>query len=175
MSDSSIYSIGHGNKDIKQFLSELQAFQINYLLDVRSKPYSRWNPQFNKKFIEKTLNKHGISYAFFGHLLGGIPEDPSCYDDKGAVVYSKIKEKEFFRKGMQRLLNANIKGIRIALMCSESNPQHCHRTKLIGTELLTRENISVGHIISINNYKSQETVMREITGNQGTIDFFGDE
>lgn len=174
MINSTIYSIGHGNKDIKDFISELKSFNIEYLLDIRSKPYSKWNPQFNQAAFEKELKNNGIIYVFVGDTLGGLPEDRSCYDFNGKVVYDLIKEKDFFKQGLKRLTTANQKKIRLAIMCSESKPEECHRSKLIGQELL-KKNISLKHIVSKMRIKSQETVMNELTKGKGTVDLFGNE
>ena len=69
---------------------------------------------------------------------------------------------------------ANEKNIKIAVMCSESKPEECHRSKLIGHELL-KKNISLKHIVSGKRAKSQQTVMNELTKGKGTIDLFGNE
>ena len=69
MIDSTIYSIGHGNKDIKDFIAELKSFNIQYLLDIRSKPYSKWNPQFNQSALELELKNNGITYVFVGDTV----------------------------------------------------------------------------------------------------------
>jgi uncharacterized protein (DUF488 family) len=174
MTDTTIYSIGHGNKKIEDFIAELKSFNILYLLDIRSKPYSKWNPQFNQVVFEMELKKHDIKYVFVGDSLGGLPEDRSCYDDEGKVVYDLIKEKDFFKQGLERLTTANEKKIRLAIMCSESKPEECHRTKLIGQELLKKE-ISLKHIIKKNKIKAQQTVMNELTKGKGTVDLFGNE
>ncbi len=174
MSSSTIYSIGHGNKNIKDFIDELKAFKIKYLLDIRSKPYSKWNPQYNQDPIKIELEKNQITYVYSGDYLGGLPEDRSCYDNNGKVIYDLIKEKDFFKNGLNRLISANSKNINIAIMCSESNPQECHRSKLIGRELLKKE-ISVNHIVSLNKIKAQETVMNELTKGKGTVDLFGNK
>ncbi|MDM1487753.1 DUF488 domain-containing protein, partial [Acinetobacter towneri] len=162
MKETTIYSIGHGNKKIEDFISELKSFDIKYLLDIRSKPYSKWNPQFNQSALEFELKNNGITYVFVGDTLGGLPEDRSCYDYNGKVVYDLIKEKEFFKKGLERLTIANQKKINLAIMCSESKPEECHRSKLIGQELLNKE-ISIRHIVSKDRIKSQQTVMNELT------------
>jgi uncharacterized protein (DUF488 family) len=172
MTNSTLYSIGHGNKDVKDFIEELKSFNIHYLLDIRSKPYSKWNPQFNQSALEMELKNNGITYVFVGDSLGGLPDDRSCYDYSGKVIYELIKEKDFFKKGLERLTIANEKKIKLAIMCSESNPEECHRSKLIGQELL-KKNISLKHIISKIKIKSQETVMSELTKGEGTVDLFG--
>ncbi|MGN8226730.1 DUF488 domain-containing protein [Gracilimonas sp. BCB1] len=174
MKESTIYSIGHGNKEIDDFINELKSYGILYLLDVRSKPYSSRNIMYNREAIKRALKMEGITYAFFGDKLGGLPKDRSCYDEEGKVRYDLIKEKGFFKEGMQRLLNAQKKGIKVAVMCSESKPEQCHRSKLIGQELLKKE-ISMKHIVSDSVIKSQETVMSELTKGKSTSDLFGIE
>ena len=174
MKDTTIYSIGHGNKKIEDFIAELKSFNIQFLLDIRSKPYSKWNPQFNQSALEAELKKNKITYVFVGDTLGGLPEDRSCYNREGKVVYDLIKEKDFFKEGLKRLTTANDKGIYLAIMCSESKPEECHRSKLIGQELLKKD-ISLNHIVRNKKVKSQITVMNELTKGKGTVDLFGNE
>ncbi len=174
MKESTIYSIGHGNKKIEDFINELKSFNILFLLDIRSKPYSKWNPRFNQGQLKTELEKNGITYVFAGDTLGGLPEDRSCYSFDGKVVYDLIKEKDFFKNGLNRLTTANEKQIRLAIMCSESKPEECHRSKLIGQELL-KNDISIKHIVSNFRTKSQQDVMNELTKGKGTIDLFGEE
>ncbi|MHC2992579.1 hypothetical protein OB13_13665 [Pontibacter sp. HJ8] len=173
MENSTVYSIGHGNKPIEEFLNELRSFGIQFLIDVRSKPYSKYNPHFNKTELDLELKKAGITYVFLGDKLGGLPEDRSCYI-AGKVNYDLIKIKSFFKEGLERLTTANAKNIRVAVMCSESKPEECHRSKLIGQELL-KEDISMKHIIAPNRIKEQVIVMNELTKGKGTLDLFGNE
>jgi len=174
MNETTIYSIGHGNKKIEDFIKELKTFEVQFLLDIRSKPFSKWNPQFNQNELKFKLEETGIKYVFVGDTLGGLPEDRSCYDYNGKVVYDLIKEKDFFKEGLERLTTANEKLIKLAIMCSESKPEECHRSKLIGQELLKKE-ISLKHIVSDKLVKSQEMVMAELTKGKGIVDLFGNE
>ena len=96
MKESTIYSIGHGNKEIEDFIKEVKSFEIHFLLDIRSKPFSKWNPQFNQSELKLKLEENGIKYVFVGDALGGLPEDRSCYDYDGKVVYDLIKDNDFF-------------------------------------------------------------------------------
>lgn len=175
MEKSSIYSIGHGNKNINEFISELKSFDIKYLLDIRSKPFSKWNPQFNKHSLKKSIEEEAVKYLFIGDLLGGLPNDKDCYDENGKVSYKTIKNKKFFIKGLSRIITANEKNIKVALMCSESNPEDCHRSKLIGEELLKNNKISMNHILSKEKIKSQELVINELTKGKSLKDIFGNE
>ena len=168
-----IYSIGHGTKKIEVFLNELSSFKISYLVDVRTSPYSKYNPQFNREILKNDLEKVGITYVYLGENLGGLPPDRSCYID-GKVDYDLIKEKDFFKEGLKRLIVASTKSLNVAIMCSESKPEECHRSKLIGQELL-KQNISLLHILSSEKIKEQTTVMNELTKGKGLVDLFGNE
>ena len=173
MSKTAIFSIGHGNKEIDKFIKELKSCNIKYLLDIRTKPFSKWNPQFNKESLKQELKKSEITYVFVGDVLGGLPDDRSCYDLDGKVVYDLLKEKDFFKSGIKRLITASEKNISVAIMCSESKPEECHRSKLIGQEL-TKIEIPLIHIISENEKKTQQEVINELTKGQGLIDMFGE-
>lgn len=178
MKNSSLYSIGHGNKSIETFIDELKYFGINYLIDIRSKPYSKFNPQFNQNELKFALINKEITYTFLGDILGGLPEDRTCYTN-GHVDYDKLKEKDFFKQGLQRLLTANDKQIKVAIMCSESKPEECHRTKLIGEEL-KKLGVDLNHITRSKStkkkliIKNQGQVMLEVAPN-GTVNLFGEE
>lgn len=170
---STLYSIGHGNKSFEEFEEELRSFGIQYLIDVRSKPYSKWNPSFNQEALRSLLQKRGFVYVYMGDTIGGMPSDPSCYTD-GHIDYAKVCEKPFFQEGFARLLTAAEKELKVAVMCSESEPEKCHRSKLIGQELL-KYAISMNHIVGVGKSQSQETVMAILTKGAGTMTLFGEE
>ena len=170
---ASLYSIGHGNKTYEEFEKELKSFDIQYLIDVRSKPLSKLNPTFNQDMLKMLLQKSGFQYVYMGDTIGGLPSDSSCYTD-GHIDYAKVREKDFFKEGFARLLVAAEKKLRVAIMCSESEPEKCHRSKLIGQELL-KHDISLNHIIGVGKSHSQETVMAILTKGLGTMTLFGEE
>ncbi|MDL2304204.1 DUF488 domain-containing protein [Bacteroides sp. OttesenSCG-928-D19] len=174
MSITTIFSIGHGSKSMEDFIHELNAFNIEYLADIRSKPYSKWYPHFNQSSLKCKMKQVGIHFIYMGDSLGGLPEDRSCYDSNGKVVYDLIKEKLFFRNGLQRLITANEKAVNLAIMCSEAKPEECHRSKLIGQELLNYD-ISIKHIISAEKMITQEEVINNLTKGLGLIDLFGNK
>src|ERR1700752_993725 len=137
MEKRSLYTIGHGNRKPEDFLSLLKNYSIEYLIDVRSQPYSKFNPQFNQHDLKFFLQHHNIKYVFIGDSIGGRPKDTSCYDNEGKVDYEKVKIKDFFLQGIDRLKTAYNKGVNVVLMCSESKPCECHKSKLIGRVLNT--------------------------------------
>lgn len=107
-----------------------------------------------------------------GDVLGGRPQDPTCYDDEGRVDYNKVKTKDFFCQGINRLKIAYQKKLVIAIMCSESKPGECHRTKLIGQEL-SKEKIALEHIDENGRLKNQATIMNELNKGLSDLDLFG--
>jgi uncharacterized protein (DUF488 family) len=167
-----LYTIGHGNRKPDDFLDILKKFGIDYLIDVRSMPYSKFNPQFNQNDLKFFLEKHGITYVFMGDTIGGRPKDKSCYDYEGKVDYEMVKEKDFFQNGMNRLKNAYAKNIHLVLMCSESKPCECHRSKLIG-KVLDLEQISLKHIDENGKLKDQKNVIAELNKGLSEVDLFG--
>jgi uncharacterized protein (DUF488 family) len=156
-----IYTIGHGSRKNSEFVSVLKKFGIQYLVDVRSQPYSKFNPQFNQNDLKFTLESNGIKYVFMGESLGGRPSDLSCYDREGKVDYELVKTKDFFIKGIDRLKTAYEKEVPIVIMCSESKPGECHRSKLIGRVLQT-DGIILQHIDEKDRIKGQADVINEL-------------
>ncbi len=153
------------------FIKVLKDFGIQYLVDVRSRPYSKFNPQFNQDALTHSLASNEIIYVFMGDSLGGRPSDPDCYTNEGKVDYEKVKTKAFFQKGIERLKVAYCKKIPIAIMCSESKPSECHRSRLIG-QVLSAEQIIVQHIDEKNILKTQAEIMNEINKAQPGISLF---
>jgi uncharacterized protein (DUF488 family) len=153
-----LYTIGHGTRPAEEFLKLLKAYGIAYLLDVRSRPYSRYNPQYNREKLQEYLQQHGITYVFMGDTLGGKPKDPLCYDNDNRVDYSKVKNMSFFKAGIARLHTAYNKDLKAAIMCSESKPLECHRTHLI-SKTLHQSGMLIDHIDEKGQLISHEALM----------------
>ena len=124
--------------------------------------------------MKAALADRNITYVFAGDELGGLPADRTCYDSDGKVIYEVIRKRAFFKVGLERLLKANDNKVKLAMMCSESKPEECHRSKLIGQELLKMD-ISVNHIVSADRFKSQEEVMNILTKGKNPVNLFGEE
>ncbi|HJT55122.1 MAG TPA: DUF488 domain-containing protein [Ktedonobacteraceae bacterium] len=163
-----IYTIGYGNRSIEEFVELLQRYDMKFLVDIRSQPYSRYNPDFSKDVLEKRLKQASIRYIFMGDTLGGRPSDDTVYLEDGRVDYEKVAEKDFYQKGISYLHTAWNKQLRTVLMCSEAKPQACHRSKLIG-KTLRKQNIAVAHIDETGAIKSQEQVDLLLTDGQLTL------
>ncbi len=149
-----LFTIGHSNLSIEAFVLLLQQHGITAVADVRSHPFSRYLPHFNKSEIKASLSSVGIQYVFLGKELGARPEDLSCYDSSGKALYDRIAATTLFSQGIQRLLKgaANYK---ISLMCAEKDPITCHRTILVCHQV--REfNLQINHILSDGKLESHQ-------------------
>lgn len=164
-----VYTIGYGARTLEEFIGALQANQIEYLIDVRTAPYSKFKPEFSKELLQHHLERAGIYYLFMGDTLGGMPKEPCCLTD-GKVDYEKVRVQPFFKAGMERVRQAFQQQRRVALMCSEGRPEECHRSKLIG-ESLTVAGVPVCHIDEDGMLVSHKEVIDRLT--KGQMDLFG--
>ena len=160
-----IYTIGYGSRLMDEFVQLLQQNEISYLIDIRSKPYSKYKPEFSKSQLESHLQAENIQYVFMGGQLGGQPDLPSVLTPDGKVDYEKLKEKEFYKQGIERLHKALDQNLLVAIMCSEGKPEMCHRSKLIG-ETLHQDGINVLHIDESGEVVSQAQILHRLTGGQ---------
>jgi len=128
-----VFTIGHSNHDPKVFLDLLATHRIELVCDVRSYPYSKFNPQFNREILEAALSRSSIGYLFLGAELGARTTDPSCLEG-GKVRYDRLAQTELFQRGIKRIAD-QIKSRRLALMCAEKEPLDCHRTILVSRSL----------------------------------------
>lgn len=139
-----IYTIGHSTHTLEDFIHLLKLHFISAICDVRSNPYSKFNPQFNREKLKNELMKHDIVYVFLGSELGGRTTDPNCiHDDR--VQYNCLAKTEKFREGIDRI-QEGMNNYRIALMCAEKDPINCHRTILISRHLKNKE-FQISHIL----------------------------
>lgn len=166
-----IFTIGYGARSIDALVAVLAANHIDYLIDVRTAPYSRFKPEFSKDALEHALQQHGIRYVFLGDALGGRPDDPACFVD-GKVDYEKVRQRPAFQTGISRLQSAYTQQRRVVLMCSEGKPEQCHRSKLIG-EVLDGIGVPVMHIDENDALVTHAAVIARLTDGQLTL--FGQE
>ncbi len=161
---TAIYTIGHSNHPIEKFIDLLKQHDITTIGDVRSAPYSRFNPQFNTKSLAASLKKAGIAYVFLGEELGARPQDTACYDN-GRVDFDRLAERDKFKSGIDRVLTGS-EEYRLALMCAEKEPLDCHRTILVCRNLKA-QGVSIKHILadgSLEDQRDTEARLLKATG-----------
>ena len=103
-----VFTIGHSTQTAEHFIELLQAHGISAIADVRSSPYSRTNPQFNRETLRETLRQCGIPYVFLGSELGARSKDPRCYR-AGKVQYDLLARTTSFQEGIARVIEGSQK------------------------------------------------------------------
>jgi len=168
MPDSKItvYTIGHSNLPVNKLIQLLISENIKILVDVRSSPFSKYNPQFNQEQLRRAVQKAGLEYFYAGESMGGRPDDPTCYKNGQIpdgranylhlVNYQKVMKTESFKEGISHLLEL-AKADRVVVMCSEEDPKKCHRHHLIG-KYLVKQGIEVLHIRAEGDPVSDQTL-----------------
>jgi uncharacterized protein (DUF488 family) len=154
MVSKSIYTIGHSTRSIEEFVHLLKSYEIECLVDVRTIPKSRFNPQYNAQALADALKKEGIDYI---HLekLGGLR-----HTTKGSVNtgwrnlsfrgFADYMQTPSFLKGIEELESSGLK-YRCAIMCGEAVPWRCHRSLI--ADVLTIRKWQVLHITSAKSAK----------------------
>lgn len=124
---NTIYTIGHSNLPISDFIKKLKDNKIKLLVDIRTKPYSRYNPQFNKNTLCQNLIENAIAYSWKGANLGGLGDN---------VYYQETID--------ELIINSVV--VKLAIMCSEADYKKCHRYSMITPDLEAKE-VKVIHIL----------------------------
>ena len=139
-----IFTVGHSNHTWDDFAGLLRQHGVEELVDVRSRPVSRFADFANSPTLGRLLEGEGMRYIFMGDSLGGKPSDRSCYDGAGKPDYDEIRSRDFFKMGIGEL-TALAETTTVALMCAEEDPGKCHRRLLIGP-CLAEIGIPLSHI-----------------------------
>lgn len=153
-----LFTIGHSNRTPSEFVELLRENNVSAVADVRSQPYSRHMPHFNRESLKDLLALHSISYVFMGEELGARRDEDCCYVD-GQAKYELIEQTEAFKSGIERIRKGMDK-YAVAMMCSEKDPITCHRTILIAKAL--RGDCEIRHIISEAKVESQQEAEKRL-------------
>lgn len=160
MPNQRVLTIGHSKHKIDDFIELLKKHKVDCLIDVRSQPYSRIAPQFNKEGLSSALKSAEILYAHFEQEFGARHTKPALLDENNKVDFDKVRESTKFKQGIQRLRKALDLGYTIALMCSEAEPFDCHRFSMISYQL--RKEVEVSHILKDGNLKENSYLEKEL-------------
>ena len=160
--DKVLYTIGHSTQSIDDFIERLKKYSIDCVVDVRSTPYSQYASQFNEPEIKYALKEAGIKYIYMGKEFGARRDNRELYDDQGRLDFEKTTSDKDFQKGIVRIKDGIDKGYSIAFMCTEKEPQDCHRCILVGRSFHEMEGIRVENIRIDGSLKSQDEIEREL-------------
>ncbi len=155
-----VFTIGHSNHTLDRFLQLIERHGIDELVDVRTSPYSRWAADFNREKLEMDLEDAGIGYSHMGGALGGRPTSHDLYDPEGIADYERMSATKDFEDDIEQV--ARIAEDRVVcLLCSERQPEDCHRTLLVAEALVSRE-ISAHHILVTGDLIEHESLVARL-------------
>lgn len=152
-SNLEILTVGHSNHSVEHFQGLLEANDVEVLVDIRSWPHSRYVGWADADTLPDVARSVGVKYLFLGAELGGRPEGPELYDAEGHVLYGKVAETSPFREGIDRLCRG-AERCRLAIMCSEEDPTHCHR-RLLVSKVLLEKGIAIAHIRGTGRHETE--------------------
>lgn len=144
-----LFTVGHSNRELEDFVALLRAHRVGTLCDVRAYPRSRRLPQFDRAGLEVAAEEAGLEYLWLGSQLGGYRKE-NADSIHGALEpafrgYADHMEGPFFRAGIAQLREL-IAAHPTAIMCAEKDWTHCHR-RFIADYLVVIERVAVFHIL----------------------------
>ena len=168
------FSIGHSNRSLEAFVELLRANGITRLVDVRSVPRSRANPQFNADSMPDSLAPYGITYEHVRALGGlrakdrsGLPPDLNGFwENPGFHNYADHALTPDFRAGLERLRELG-REERCAYMCAEAVWWRCHRR--IITDYLLAAGEDVFHLVSGDVPEAARITPEAVPGRGGLV------
>jgi uncharacterized protein (DUF488 family) len=162
-----IWTVGHSNHPLETLLELLRCEQIEVVVDVRSAPYSRFAPHFNREALAPAIEADDLRYLYLGDALGGRPRPPDHYDAEGHALYSAMAEQPEFKEAIARLLRG-ARSHRIALLCAEADPSECHRRLLVG-RVLAEHGAELRHIRADGSTESETKVKLALSTDQTAL------
>ncbi len=172
-----ILTIGHSTRTLSEFVEMVKAYDVTLVIDVRSVPRSRHNPQFNKETLPNVLKLEGVKYVHMPEI-GGLrrPKPDSvntAWRNKSFRGYADYMQTKEFTEQLLNLI-ALARENRVAVMCAEALPWRCHRS-LIADALVVRH-IKVEHILSAeSSIKHELTEWAHVEGTKITYPLFTKE
>ena len=152
-----IYTIGHSNYTMERLIDMLEYYNINCVVDIRGTPYSKYNIQFDKEAIRYTLTNAGFVYIYMGKELAAKRIRKNSYNNEGYSNFEEVIKEEEFKRGVERLKNVCEKGYKIILLGAMQDPIRCHRSILVGRELV-KNDFDVKHILDDYSIVTQDDI-----------------
>lgn len=171
MPANALFTIGYGSRSLDDFIGLLNQHCIEYLIDVRSHPHSRYKREFNREILAKAIEDAELRYVFMGDALGGRPADQTCYPAglaEGRPDYELVRTRPWFLAGIERLETGLQQGCRMAIMCAEQKPEVCHRTRLVSQHLHQR-GVNIMHIDESGQLQPHDIIMQRIRDDQPSL------
>ena len=152
--DFHVLTLGHSTRPLDEFVALLQGHHVARLIDVRTVPRSRHNPQFNRETLPDSLKTYGIAYSHFPGLGGLRPKRKDsinmAWRNASFRAYADYMQTDEFARSLDEMLEIAARE-QVALMCAEAVPWRCHRS-LVADALFAR---GIAALEIINPERSQ--------------------
>ena len=155
-----LYTIGHSQRPIEHFINLLKDHDIDYVIDVRSTPYSKFAADYNKENIQKILSTYNISYAHMGKCFGARQENLDLYTPEGYLDFEKVIASANFQMGLENVMKG-METHKIALMCLEKKPCDCHRAIMVANGFY-KAGCTVEHILEDSSIQTHKELNKEL-------------
>ena len=132
-----LLTVGHSNHSVERLVALLRQHGVTIIADVRSQPYSRFAPQFNRELLAPAVTNAGLRYLFLGEELGGRQIGKITALRDRLAAYDQVSTAEGFQHGLALLLGLAERA-NIAVLCAEEDPTECHRRVWVARALRER-------------------------------------
>jgi uncharacterized protein (DUF488 family) len=152
-----LYTIGYTSFSLLQAVCIIKAHGINVIIDVRSTPYSKQYSDYNKENIEKHLTNNKIFYRSYAKEFGARQTEQRYFTNEGFLDFELYTNSLCFLSGYKKIQNSIARGYNVALMCSEKDPAHCHRSIMISRRFFNG-GFNVKHILADGSVEMQSDI-----------------
>lgn len=158
-SEPRILTVGHSTHSWDRFQALLTGRGVTAVADVRTSPWSRHTPQFNRDTLAERLKEIGVAYVYLGDALGGRPEGARLFEG-GVADYEAMALEPAFKLGLDRIRKGATTHV-VAMMCAEQEPLDCHRCLLVSRQLRTF-GAPIAHILPDGSLEAHEQTERRL-------------
>lgn len=152
-----IFTIGHSNYLYEKFISMINKYDINCVVDIRETPYSKYNVQYNREAFKESLKKDNIAYIYMGNEFGAKRQTKESYNEEGYADFTKVIKEDIFLKGVERLKKGIQMGYKIVLLAAMQDPIRCHRSIMLG-RYLNQNGFDIKYILHEGNLGNQNDI-----------------
>ena len=172
-----IYTIGYSSFTINEFINVLKQYNINCVIDVRSKPYSKYHTDYNKPILEKILEDNKLLYRNYAEEFGAQQTDESYYTN-GYVDFDKFTKSQLFKNGFNKIIAGIDLGYTFVIMCAEKDPATCHRNIMVAKEFF-KQGYQIKNILADSSTEMQNELETRLVDlyfkNRDQISLFDDD
>ena len=161
---SELFTIGYSSFALNKFISVLERYSIQVVVDVRSQPYSAYYSNYNKENIKSTLRQKKIHYRNYSIEFGARQTDKRYFSNEGYLDFELFAESPNFKQGFDKIKNSVEQGYSIALMCAEKNPAICHRSIMV-SRAFYNNGFSINHILADGCIEGQNDIESQLLDN----------